>query len=54
MQKKKKEVINKAALDILDNSENIPVQYSVPEKEKDTSVWGKIVGFFNPFKCGHN
>jgi len=49
----KKEVINQAALEMLDKPDNTTNKYSTQETTSN-SFWDNIINFFSPFKCGHN
>jgi len=49
---KKKELISLAAIDVIEKEDKKNVVIILQQKEE--SIWAKIFGFLNPFKCGAN
>jgi len=52
---KKKELINRAALDILEKTDMVDITNILPNInapiKKESTIWSKITDFFTPFKC---
>jgi len=50
---KRKEIINKAVIDLLDKTEAVDLvpKTPTPSSKKDPSFWKKVTEFFSPFKC---